>query len=72
MSVCWSCGAPILWARTEHDESIPLDPAPKAGGSIRLDAGVAIVVPQAEREGELYLSHFATCPDADRHRRTRR
>jgi hypothetical protein len=69
---CRSCKQQVRWATTEHGKAIPLDPEPAANGSIRLRAGVAIVVPEAERQafaGELYLSHFATCPDAARHRR---
>ena len=72
--LCRTCKQPVRWARTERGNAIPLDPAPAANGSIRLRAGVAIVVPEADRAelaGELYLSHFATCPDAAQHRRPR-
>lgn len=69
---CRTCKQRVRWARTERGNAIPLDPEPAANGSIRLDDGVAFVVPEADRAafaGELYLSHFATCPDAAQHRR---
>jgi len=66
---CRSCGAPILWARTEHDRNIPLDrtpyDGPEPGGLFVLRDGVAIAVsPEAFAGEDLYRSHFATCPDA--------
>ena len=81
MNACRSCGAPILWARTEAGKSIPLDSEPHPGGTIRIDDAnppLAIVVTiYAATPDELfggaplYRSHFATCPDADRHRKGR-
>lgn len=69
--VCASCKAPIRWAPTRNGYLIPLDPDPVAGGNLRLDdQGRALIVPKDRRDGaSLYVSHFATCPYADQHRR---
>lgn len=53
-SVCRSCNAPIFWMVTKADKKMPLDIR-----SQRLE-------PNGERS---YLSHFATCPQANQHRR---
>lgn len=58
-SIC-TCGAPVLWGRTKAGKPIALDPKP-----------VTIV----DREGAVVtgrVSHFATCPDAKRHRKRKR
>jgi hypothetical protein len=69
---CRSCGAPILWALTDRGKRIPLDELPLAaippgsfvvsGTGDELRASTVAPVP-------LYRSHFATCPNADEHRR---
>ena len=76
---CRSCKAPIRWAVTEAGRPIPLDLEPVDAGNVRLDdarvpggAPIAVIVFSEDREafaGELYLSHFATCPYAQEHRR---
>lgn len=73
-SACRSCSAPIRWARTPKGKMIPLDAEPNRDGRIRLGhiggEEVALVltdpaeIAAAEFEGELYVSHFATCPQA--------
>lgn len=67
MAKCKSCGAEIIWARTEDKKAIPLD-----GGTplmvatlVEIDSsGCAIVKIQKAR-----LTHFATCPHAAEHRK---
>lgn len=57
---CRSCGADIQWGVTENGARMPMDlqrrtvcvPAPD--GRVKVVTG--------------YESHFATCPNADRHR----
>jgi hypothetical protein len=68
---CRSCQAPIEWAFTEKGKRIPLDrTTSSAVANIVLDPdGTARVV--AAGEGDR-ISHFATCPNAGRHRRNRR
>lgn len=73
---CRTCGALVLWV-TMHPggRKNPLDPTPVAGGNIERrrgnhsDAWYGRVVPEEERTGPLYVSHFATCPQAAQHRR---
>jgi len=66
-SVCRSCGAPIEWAITVNGRRIPLDLGEHEGGNLEVRAGVAYNLlpppPRARR------AHFATCPNADRHRK---
>ena len=69
MSRCKSCQAPITWAVTEGGKKIPLDAASKERRACVIgeepdgSPGVAI--------RDTYLSHFATCPDAAKHRRSK-
>ena len=78
---CRSCRAPIIWAVLPSGRRIPLDSVPERGGNIRLEsigpgtdrAAVVLHAPDLPAawasEELLYRSHFATCPDAARHRR---
>ena len=76
MARCRSCSAPIRWARTEHGKRIPLDAEPYAGDDprglfvLREGGELALAVPAGALEDEpRYRSHFATCPNAEEHRR---
>jgi hypothetical protein len=70
MSVCRSCGAPVVWAKTTARHPIPLNPEPSEAGNLAYcDAGVVEYVggPRSlfdSDERPRYVSHFATCPDA--------
>ena len=73
---CISCGAPLLWVRTEAGNWMPLDPQPIFRGNIKLNKGIAYYQTKEEvHEADalllptLYLSHFATCPNAKKHRK---
>lgn len=68
---CRSCGEAILWARTVNGKPMPLDPEPVRGGNVRLEKGTAHVLGplEADAEPRLYVSHFATCPQAASHRK---
>lgn len=76
MSVCKSCGSEIFWAKTIKGASIPIDAKPSPRGNIILsENGTALVyrdpsaiAPRYANEPR-YLSHFATCPNADTHRK---
>lgn len=80
---CRSCGEQIVWAETVNGKRVPMDvdPVPDLPGAMlfRLtefpdrEGFLAEFVKPADRgrEPELYVSHFATCPNADQHRRTR-
>ena len=75
MSICRSCGAGITWAKTAQGRSMPVDRDPVPDGNITLedtDIGTSIATvhgPDDPIEGERYVSHFATCPNANEHRR---
>lgn len=81
MSACSSCGETIIFARNaKTGKSMPLDAEPNAtrGNVYVTGAGKAMAatvltdaLAQSFRaDGKLlYLSHFATCSNAARHRR---
>lgn len=73
---CRSCGVRIVWIKTVGGKAMPCNAQPitfqKGGGP------ETFVTPEGKVErgkrdpdGDLtgYISHFATCPYADRHRR---
>ena len=71
---CRSCGAPILWTKTRKGKNMPLDPKPDPEGrfvQILQDDHILAHFDRTRSErGPHYQSHFATCPDADQHRRS--
>lgn len=81
MNTCRSCGARIRWVVTTAGKRIPLDEDPVDGGNVLLHEAIdgrepiATVVGKSVGpslfgdDGPRYVSHFATCPDADQHRR---
>lgn len=73
MATCRSCGAQILWANTPKGKAIPLDAVQVPHkGNVRVNGRrgrrVAIFVEAGQGN---YQAHFATCPDADAHRKER-
>jgi hypothetical protein len=51
---------------------MPVDATPDPSGSVRLhrsEGGDLLANVGGTDDGPLYRSHFATCPDADQHRR---
>lgn len=82
MSTCRSCGAPVTWAITASGKRMPVDPEPVEGGNVVLHPALvpggsptATVMPPTDDDPPpvfpRHLSHFATCPHANEHRRTR-
>lgn len=65
---CRTCGAAIIWAKSPKGKNMPLD-VDSEGGDWNLVEGNP---PRARfagaGEGD-YTCHFATCPQADEHRR---
>lgn len=57
MALCRSCGAEIAWVKTEKGKSMPVD----------IDSwdGNRIFTPGK------HISHFASCPNAAKHRKPR-
>lgn len=78
MSTCRSCDAPILWVTMESGKAMPLDADPHPDGTV-LPAQVPtaraqVIKPENMAEIKslglgLHRSHFATCPNAAKHRR---
>lgn len=80
---CKSCGAEVLWVRTDKGRPMPLDCPPSA--LMPSDAGPVTgvfdewgrarrgyVTDETDPEHVLVsVSHFATCPNANRHRKSR-
>ena len=79
MSKCKSCGANIIWIPTVSGKSMPCDAKPipykeDATGSLNLvTKDGRIVRAKADAKSDLvgYVSHFATCPNANAHRKAR-
>lgn len=73
---CSSCNAPIRFAPSEHGKPMPLDEQPLlTGGTYEIgEDGVARFVSATARAGKppLFIPHFATCTNADAHRKGRR
>jgi hypothetical protein len=65
---CSSCEAPIIWTVTESGKRMPVDatPAGKVTVLVRDPAGGDTPI---SKQRDHYVSHFATCPQADRHRK---
>lgn len=77
MSRCRSCRAEVIWCVTPAGKRMPVDAQPVEGGNLLLttdDPPVARVVDPDQLlidDGQRFVSHFATCPEADTHRRPR-
>lgn len=76
MATCRSCDAEIEWVENEKSgKNMPLDLDPAPGGNIVIvgrKAGSHGMVNVARYVGAgkgTRTSHFATCPEADSHRR---
>lgn len=79
--VCKGCGQQIIWMRTASGKIMPVDPTlvdyvEVEGGKKRVVTPDGLVVAaetdnvkNGEGDGVGYISHFATCPAADRFRR---
>lgn len=63
MSECKSCGAPIVWALTEAGKKVPLDVKSEKRFILKDKVSVEVILRNT------YVSHFATCPNADKHRK---
>ncbi len=75
---CGSCRAPVIWTVTHKGKRMPVDAEPAENGNVRLRRdGERMIAEYPGREhpalfeddGKRYLSHFASCPFADWHRK---
>lgn len=80
VSQCRSCGTRIIFIRMKSGKSMPVNPTfvnyknnPGGKDRIVLPSGDVIAcdanVSAEEADGYGYISHFATCPNAGKHRR---
>lgn len=65
---CRSCQAEVIWALTAAGKKMPLDAKPVSG--FVLDDDLWLDAPTILTTGKIYVSHFATCPNSDQHRRS--
>ena len=56
-SICSSCGEYIVWVKTERGKWMPVDADSFEEGDERVF------------DSSKHISHFATCPHADEHRK---
>lgn len=75
---CSSCPAIVIWAETEKGSRMPVDAKPVPNGNIYLvhrgprKAPLAVHAKFDRIDGQKipkYRAHFASCPNASRHRR---
>jgi hypothetical protein len=59
LSRCKSCGEYIVWVKTEAGNNMPVDADSFEEGDERIF------------DKDKHISHFATCPNADQHRRSK-
>lgn len=57
-ATCRSCGAQIVWFKTDKGKNIPIDAHTVEPGDEQLDL-------------KRHAAHFSTCPFAKEHRRSR-
>ena len=78
MSKCKTCGAEIKWIRTFSGKAMPVDACPilftEGGNGIFVTDGGAVIHGTRCVKGQAnmrvgYISHFATCPDANMYRK---
>lgn len=74
LAQCGSCNAPIIWASTVNNRSMPVDAEPSDDGNVEVLHENGRVVAHVHTGEPLFAvgvrrkSHFVTCPNADQHR----
>ena len=73
---CGACHRPLVFASTTNGNVMPLDPDPTPTGNIHyidstfVNVTTGLLLEAARNTGELlFVSHFATCPEAARYRK---
>lgn len=78
MSACKSCDQPIRWVvMASTGKRMPLDEQPRDDGNVRLlgssdPSGLPIAeyVRGGEPASQRFVPHFASCPEADKYRKS--
>lgn len=74
---CGSCKAPVIWAVLASSRRIPIDAEPCEQGNVSLSRqpygvlATPVKAMLAFGRKDLRRSHFATCPNAQKHRQER-
>lgn len=71
VATCSSCEAPIIWKTTMRGKPMPLDPKPVKDAHLFVDGDTVKddrTYP-APANAKRYETHFATCPNAAKHRK---
>jgi len=77
MAECRSCGAKIIFVTTKQGKYMPCDPELVTAEDCEpedilvSDDGEVFRVSNTDQKTQGYVSHFATCPKADQHRRAK-
>lgn len=66
---CTSCGADIIWTVTAAGKRMPVDAKPTGKAVVLRTNNIDPLTPLS-RVVDAFVSHFATCPNAARHRTT--
>lgn len=68
-----TCGALVIWAKTQSGARMPLNAEPDIHGDVVLCMGIVYVLrdDQDPQTPGRYQSHWNVCPDSPRHRRPR-
>lgn len=81
---CRSCNADIFWCLSSLGKNIPIDAEPVDNGNlyivkngfrylaISVNANTTIAEVCRKENREKYISHFATCPHANQHRKIKK
>jgi len=70
VSRCRSCKAEIVWTFTAKGKQMPLDHPPTKGFLLSWDIAGDTGRPPDAVVRDVYTSHYATCPDAAKWRKT--
>jgi hypothetical protein len=72
MSRCRSCEARVVWCETVAGKRMPVDELPSPMGNVTIEpqgSGPPLAVVHAGPVAGGRLSHFASCPNANDHRK---
>jgi hypothetical protein len=67
MATCRSCGAEIRWVRSARGKNMPIDAEPERRIVVAEIEGM-----QVGQIRDTFTPHWATCPNADEHRKDTR
>lgn len=75
LTQCRSCGAEVWWGETADGKKMPIDSSGFGGNIVVLDIEADTPLIRVMKKSEplppgarRYKSHFASCPNAKRHR----